>query len=112
MDAIEELNKRVEGEDFDDMNVEDVQELLVAEDTDEANLVKMPSWINEINSKDCNTDRNDEVRHFTQKMHKERPRLSQKNWNYHFLNEGRNTEGSKTVFRELPKCLTPCNINC
>lgn len=46
-----ELAKPIRGEGFESVNVKDIQELLMEEETDEANLVEVASGVNPINSK-------------------------------------------------------------
>ncbi|XP_067138393.1 tigger transposable element-derived protein 1-like [Centruroides vittatus] len=64
IEAILKLAKSLGGEGFDDMNLEDIEELM-EEEIDETNLVEMVSTLDQINSEDDSTDENPEDHNFT-----------------------------------------------
>ncbi|CAK9822349.1 Tigger transposable element-derived protein 1 [Anthophora retusa] len=106
IDAIVRVAKSLGGEGFDDMNSEDIQELLIEEDVDEADLMGMTSELDEIHSEDDSVDENSEFQNFTLESILEGINLAEQ-LEFHFLSTDPSGERSARFRRELHKCLTP-----
>lgn len=103
---IVEIAKSVRGEGFDDMTIEDIQELLIEKDIDKMDPVEMALGINQIDSEDDSTDENSELQNFTLKSIQEGINLGKK-LELYFLNADPSIERSTKFKRELEKCLAP-----
>ncbi|XP_017891414.1 tigger transposable element-derived protein 1-like [Ceratina calcarata] len=105
--GILELAKSIGGEGFVDMTIEDVQDLLVEGEVDEADLMEMASEaVNQIDSEDTSTDEDCAVNNLTLKKLKEGLSLAE-NLESFFLNADPSTERSRKFKMELRNCLAP-----
>nr|XP_012147629.1 PREDICTED: tigger transposable element-derived protein 1-like [Megachile rotundata] len=90
-----------------DMAIEDVQELLVEEEVDEADLMEMASEaVNQIDSEDTSTDEDCAVNNLTLKKLQEGLSLAE-NLESFFFNADPSAERSRKFKRELQNCLAP-----
>nr|XP_033328818.1 tigger transposable element-derived protein 1-like [Megalopta genalis] len=105
--GILELSKSIGGEGFVDIAIEDVQDLLVEEEVDEADLIEMaPEAVNQIDSEDTSTDEDCAVNNLTLKKLQEGLSLAE-NLETFFLDADSSTEKSRKFKRELQNCLAP-----
>lgn len=105
--VILEVAKSIGGEGFVDMATEDIQDLLVEEEVDEADLMEMASLdANQIDFEDASSDEDCAVKNLTLKKLEEGLCLAQ-NLESFFLNTDPSTERSRKFKRELQNCLAP-----
>ncbi|KAI4478474.1 hypothetical protein M0804_011797 [Polistes exclamans] len=87
------------------MTIEDVQDLLMEREVDEADLMEMASEaVNQINSEDTSTDEDSAVNNLILKKLKEGLSIAE-NLESFFLNADPSTERSQKFKRELQNCL-------
>lgn len=90
-----------------DMATKDIQDLLVEEEVDEADLMEMASLdANQIDFEDASSDEDCAVKNLTLKKLQEGLCLAE-NLESFFLNEDPSTERSRKFKRELQNCLAP-----
>nr|XP_031850389.1 tigger transposable element-derived protein 1-like [Nomia melanderi] len=102
--GILECAKLIGGEGFMDMAIEDIQDLLVEKEIDEAEMAS--EVVNQIDSENNNTDEDYEVNNLTLKKLQEGLSLA-KNLESFFLNADPHAERSQKFKRELQNCLSP-----
>ncbi|GIX93998.1 hypothetical protein CDAR_594281 [Caerostris darwini] len=107
MGAVVEVSKYLVGEGLGDMIAEDIKELLVEEETDEASLVEMISGIHDNPSEDDSTGEHEEVKRFTLQSTKKGLCFVEQ-LKLYFLYEDPSNERSSNFKRDLHKRLAPC----